>query len=219
MKKNKIEHTNEDQKLFRMIYPHMVRSFFLNGDITIDDLNDKVVLNKKLQELNKRSIYNVIIDHTSDLMTTAKTFRNANEVNKAKLFYATYFEHLLNGLIVNQCVKNRLDNKTINEIIRAVNIIGKLTWLTKLLKLPGIADNHKKVLLKLTDDRNAFVHYKHNPAPDKINHNDEEQITKELNEIERALTYFKRHISTIKFKGEKTKFEEALRKNRKTINT
>ena len=43
-----------------------------------------------------------------------------------------------------------------------------------MLDIPIIIDKHKKIILKLSDDRNAFVHYKFNTEPDEVEINKEE---------------------------------------------
>jgi hypothetical protein len=105
----------------------------------------------------------------------------------------------------------KINSKITNDIIRSVNFIGKLTWLPAILRLPLIRETHKKIILKLADDRNAYVHYKHNPDPEDLQDN---KINAEFIQIEKSITYFKKYVARILFNGEKGKLENQLNRKR-----
>jgi hypothetical protein len=212
---NDKEIKEQEENLANVFFEKLVHSLFKDGTLTISDFDDEKKLLKKLHGINNKTEYQIVIDHTEDLLKTARKFNKTGNTNNAKIFYATYFEHQLNGIINELCIKKSINNKETNNIIRSVNLIGKLTWLPLLLGIPQIAIKHKNVILKLAGDRNAYIHYKHNPEPDEIDENDEQKQQDDIKEIEKTITYFKKYISRTFYKNQKTQLENKLKKRKR----
>ncbi len=211
---NDKEIKEKEESLSKIIIESVIQSLFKDGTFTLSDLEDKNKFWKKFKDINKKAEYQIIIDHTDSLISSARQFNEADDFNKAKVFYATYFEHQLNGLINKLCQRKSIDKKEINNIIRSINIIGKLTWLPLILEIPKISIKHKNVILKLAEDRNAFIHYKHNPEPDEQNANHKEKQQDDIKQIERTIIYFKKYTSRILYKNQKTQINKKLKREK-----
>ena len=198
-----------EKKLIESVY----KSLFKNGDFTLSDLNDKEKFRKKILEINKKADYQIVVDYSDNLINNAKEFIEKGDFNNAKIFYATYFEHQLNRIINELCYRKSISKKEINNIIKSINLIGKLTWLPLILGIPKISIKHKNVILKLAEDRNAFIHYKHNPEPNERNENFEQKQHEEVIKIEKTITYFKKYTSRLLYNNQKIELEKKL-KNR-----
>ncbi len=187
----------------------LIESYFKDGLLTIEDIKNKETLFDKLRKITKQRSLEVIRDHTDDLIFTAKSYAKSKDFDKAKLFYATYFEHELNKIILETCKKKNIERKYINDVVKSVNLAGKLTWLPALLGIPHISNKHKNIILKLADDRNAYIHYKHYPMPDKFSEWKEDDPN-ELQQIEKTVTYFRSYATRILFGGQKTTMNKVL---------
>ncbi len=200
--------------LSRTVFKSAVYSLLNDGILTIDDVNDKATLSKKLLLNLKKIRFEIVVDHADNLLETAKSFKNNGDINKAKLFYATFIEHELNKIIVHVCERKNLDRKTINEIIKSINIIGKLTWFPTLLGIPKITDKHKKVVLKMSDERNAYIHYKHNPSKESESVSEREKGHIEVEQIIKTISYFRQYSSRIIFDKRKGLIDSLLKKTK-----
>lgn len=200
-----------DEKLSKKVLDSVIRTLLKAGTLTLDDLKDNNKLRKKLLAINKKVEWGIVIDHTNSLLTTAKMFCDKKDFNNAKLFYATYIEHELNRIIVELCRRKKIDTKAANEIIKNTTMIGKLTWLPLLFEIPQVLDKHKNVLLKLSDDRNAYVHYKHNALPESDDGGDEQKSLMEMKNILQSIAYFKKYSSRILFNKKKTHVDKLLK--------
>jgi len=213
---NDNEIKEKEESLSKILIERVIQSLFKDGTLTLSDLEDKKKFWKKFQDINKKAEYKIVIDHTDSLISSARQFNEADDINKAKVFYATYFEHKLNEIINELCRRKSINKKEINNIIRSINLIGKLTWLPLILEIPKISIKHKNVILKLAEDRNAFIHYKHNPEPDEQNANYKEKQQDDIKQIEKTITYFKKYTSRILYNNQKTKINKKLKKGKLT---
>ncbi len=208
---NDINLKEQQEKLTEVLIESVIKSHFKDGSLTLSDFGDKEKFWNKILELNKKAEYQVIVNHTDNLINNARHFNEIGEVNNAKIFYATYFEHELNRIINELCQRKSINKKETNNIIKSINIIGKLTWLPLILGIPKISVQHKNVILKLADNRNAYIHYKHNPEPNELNVNQKQNIQEDIKQIEKTITYFKKYSSRILFNNQKTKLEKELK--------
>lgn len=212
MKEKEIKELEES--LSTMFFDKLVHSLFKDGTITISEFDNKEKLLEKILKINAKTEYKVVVDYKEDLLNTARQFNELGKVNNAKIFYATYFEHQLNGIIDELCTLKSINKKEINNIIKSINLAGKLTWLPLILEIPKISVKHKNVILKLAGERNAFIHYKYNPEPDEIETNEKQKEQEDIVKIEKTITYLKKYTSRVLYKNKKTELETKL-KNRK----
>jgi hypothetical protein len=100
------------------------------------------------------------IDHRRSLLEQARSFSRDDEHQLACLVYATWVEHWLNSAIAHQAKRKGLEEGDVVTIIREASVRAKVSWLPKVLGLKPIAKHHVAAITKLTEARNAFVHYK-----------------------------------------------------------
>lgn len=193
----------------------VIESLYQTGEITDEDLLDWEKLKKKMLALtNKNILFEMVVDHRDSIIDTARKYKKEKNYEYATLFYAIFFEHTLNSIIKRVCSRNGIDKKTTNEIIKGVNIDGKLNWLPKLLKIPEINKAHKSLIRKNADDRNAFVHYKFNPMHDDPKVEKQEALNRiaNIDNLEKSVTYIKKYESRITYGNKKGVFKKNLKK-------
>ncbi|MBS2210905.1 hypothetical protein KEM09_05815 [Carboxylicivirga mesophila] len=206
------------RKLADDIVLSITESFYANGVFNDDDIKDSESHFKALKRiLDEGGIDNLsmTVDHTDSLTSKARHYKKNNELDYARIFYATYFEHQVNDLIDLYCRRNKIDNKNRLSIIQSVNIWGKFTWLLELMNYPKFNKNHLNTIKNLADSRNAFVHYKWKEDPDfhsDINlEAEQKKIEDEFKRIENAVKYFRNYCSKIKFNGKKNHLKKLIK--------
>lgn len=204
-----------DSKFSKKILHSITESLYASGIFTDDDIKDKeshVLALKRL--LDNGSIGGITVDYTQSLTAKARRYKNSNELDYSRIFYATYFEHEVNGLIHLYCLRNKIDNNTQTAIIQSVNIWGKFTWLLQLMNYPIVNKNHLNTIKALADSRNSFVHYKWKDDPDfhsiPDSKKEQDKIDSEFDRIEKAVKYFRKYCSKIMFKGNKSKIKKLI---------
>jgi len=200
-------------KLAKEIVSSIVHRLYAQGDLADKDIKEKDALEKKMRHIIDSGLkFAIVIDYQDTILGQARHFKNKNEHNYAKLFYATFFEHSINGIIENECRKKKLSQKTKNEVLRKVNLDDKFGWMRELFQLPKFSDKHFKTIIKLADNRNAFIHYKYPPRPGELSDldNEKEIIDQEFDDIEKAVRYMKTYDSRIKFKGKKAQLKKII---------
>jgi len=131
-----------------------------------------------------------IIDHTKDLLQTARSYYSNEQYELSNLFYALWFEHWINDLIISAALRKGIEQKVIKQIIRDTDLFrGKTSWLLELLDVPKLNKKHLERIKKIIESRNSFVHYKWqriNTENDKPS-----EITKSnLMDIDKTIKYF-----------------------------
>lgn len=102
----------------------------------------------------------IIYNHLNELLKEAREFVSKKNYELATLIYSTWFEHRVNDLVITGLQRSNTTESNIAQIVREVQIRGKLTWLLPLVGLPELDQSKIKPLLDLTEIRNRFVHYK-----------------------------------------------------------
>jgi hypothetical protein len=123
------------------------------------------------------------------------------------MFYALYFEHMINAIIDLAMTKKSISKKYKTEILRRTDNQGKYSWLLVLLGLPEFNDKHRKLILNVVDERNAFAHYKWNTTFDEEK---EKKLFELLVACKKSVKYIKSYESRIGFSGQKNKLKKVL---------
>ncbi|MFT3844059.1 MAG: hypothetical protein QM725_03325 [Lacibacter sp.] len=206
-------------KLAKSILPDFINSLHKEGIISESDLSDKKIVFEKLRGYmakNKGNInWEIFVDHRETLIKVAETEIKKGHFEFAVALYATFIEHTLNRIVHLACSSKKIDNKIQTEIIRSVNIIGKCTWLIKLLDLPTIRQENVKTILSISDERNAYIHYKWKPETDtdKIPDLDKEKKEEDekIKKIKSLLRYLKTYETKLEYKGKKKHIDKIVR--------
>jgi len=153
----------EESKILKLI----VDALYKDGLLTDEDLQNRDTLKDKVFKLLPDVHFDFVLDHTSDLVSTARAFGKKGEVDKAIMFYSTFFEHTLNDIIINACKRRKISKKNISEILKYSSLHSKTGWLLHLLEVPSILESHRKIISKVAEHRNSYVHYKYSPDDEK----------------------------------------------------
>ncbi len=201
------------EKFTKKLVKSIVESYYKIGLLKDDDIKDSVSIRKALKKIiSSGGVGGMVIDHRDTLLKNADYHLSKDNFDLAKVFYATFFEHFANSIIDIYCQRNKIDEKSKKEIIRSTSLDSKLSWLLMLFRFPKIKDNYFKIIRKLSDDRNAYIHYKWSANPEfDLEPSDliakDQNIRQELIEIKKVVRYIKAYESRISYKGKKEKIK------------
>lgn len=156
--------------------------------------------------------FEISIDHTDRLLKEARKALQDDRLSISSLFYATYFEHKINHLVVKASRRQKLPNVTIKQLLREVNLRGKCTWLFKLLALKEVAKQHQDTINEISEARNAFVHYKWPVEDDDPMQSDrkDREFRQRLNKAEKVVQYLRRFEETQIYNGQRSQVRKAI---------
>lgn len=209
-KKSGQHHRDKDLDAYQI----MVNSYIAQGIFTQEDLADPEYIEYHISEDIREGIVKLVIDHRDDLLEKAKYYQKKGSNNYAILFYALFFEHSINGLISLAMQRKKLSANAKMQLIRSANILAKFTWVLELLDLPAFKSKHFKCVMRASELRNAFVHYKF-VGVSIDDDRDDDSLEEFLQEIRKTATYMKRYESRVLYSGEKSN----IRKKVKTLRT
>ena len=163
-------------------------------------------------EWSKRYEMVPVIDFKPNLLARARGFKRHHENHQAILYYATWFEHWINGILIRRL--RSLDEREITQMIRDVSLRGKFTWLLALVHGRRIPQKYVKAILEVAEFRNKFVHYKYKA----INNDDPDEEEAKLKHVQRTAETAVRYLQTFEerhfFKGAVRGLLKKLRKGR-----
>lgn len=137
-------------------------------------------------------------DFRHNLLTRARTFKRGRNSHEAILYYATWFEHWINGVLLRGI--GSLREREANQMIRDVSLRGKYSWLLALTHGKRLPERHVKAILQICDLRNEFVHYKFKIA-DVDSREEEERLRSAHGAAEKAVRYLQEFEERHFFKG------------------
>lgn len=204
---NKHHFKNLENKLTKELVKSIIQSLYATEVLSDEDLKDNKSLANAFKNIFKDGDISVIIDHRGGILEQAKKYQKLGSYEFSRIFYATYFEHSINSIIENYCSRRKISLNSQTEIIKNVNLWGKLTWMLEILNLPKFNKVHLKTIKILADNRNAFIHYKWKPS-DEFDKNFDREIENkiilsEFEQIQKAVIYFKKYEAKVMFNGKK----------------
>jgi hypothetical protein len=143
----------------------------------------------------------IMADHKQTLLDQAAHFEKLDK-QISLVFFATFFEHAINEMILHACNKKPMKEEDILKVIRNVNLDGKFTWLGQLLGFPKINNSHLKTILTVSEARNFYLHYKFNEDLDKKY----TYHTVDISLVKKTVTYIKSIKTKFIYGGKKNKF-------------
>ncbi|MGG2468705.1 hypothetical protein ACOV1W_13255 [Paraclostridium bifermentans] len=179
-----LELNEKDKEYGPIVIRKLVTTLVKYGLLNINDMDRNEILGETLNLIEDMD-FKFVLDYKDTILDNARKFRMNNEIQLSYLLYATWFEHWINEMISILAGRKDLNDKEIYEIIRNISIRGKYTWLLKLFEFEEIDEKHLKLIFKLIELRNAFVHYKWNEKNDDLK--DKEAIVME--NIEETVEY------------------------------
>jgi len=155
----------------------------------------------------KDNKWDFVDDHRSSIISEARRFQEAGKPMLACILYAVAIEHWINGLIFVFGERAKLSSEEIEMVIRETNIRAKMTWLSRLLRLPPINDTHIKLIIHLFELRNSYVHYKWKGRSDELAMKQTVDLEKTLSRVGSAIRYLKEYETRHVFHGVKLKVQ------------
>jgi hypothetical protein len=194
MKSNLVPKKSEIAKLQEKFGKELVdglcRQFLEEGIVNPNGkTGDEVIKELMIETLkwSKQRPMMMAIDHKSGLLKQARAFAKEEAFEESFLFYATWFEHWINGVLTRR--SRKLDEDGRRQMLRETSLKGKFRWLLPILHSAEVPRSHLNTIIRIAEMRNSFVHY-------KFVMDDVEEWSKKDSE---ALIDIKRAEQTIKF--------------------
>lgn len=214
--KSKTAHTSPISKDMeqngREILAELYISLLGTGQIATDGKNEDQLyleLVQRAKEWSERQPIRMSRDFRPDLLKQARTLKRRNQLNEASLYYATWFEHWINSFYDRKA--NALDENEFRQMIRDVNLRGKFTWLMTLVVGRRIPDRHLRAVVRVSDLRNEFVHYKFKPVDVEKSEDEFEQLRQAHKAAEMAVRYLQEFETRHFYKGAACRLLKNLR--------
>lgn len=153
--------TRRHREFGRKFVNMLCRQFLEEGIVEPDGKTEEQVLKELLDEVlkwSKQKPMMMSIDHKSGLLRQARQFAKSEKFAEAFLFYATWFEHWINGVLTRRLPKLSEDMR--RQMLRDTNLKGKFKWLLPLIHEVEIPSQHLNTIVRIAEIRNSFVHYK-----------------------------------------------------------
>ena len=123
---------------------------------------------------------------------------NPNYPIASLILYATWFEHTLNAISIRQGLLRGLTANQVDAMVRDASIEAKLGWLAQLLGLPPFDESARSRVIRLTNVRNQYVHYKwrgYLPADHELQMRDLRESIANIDPIlDYFLSYYRTHL-------------------------
>lgn len=205
----------EMKKLGESITQYLVTDAVLNFDIDPRGKSEKELHKEILSYIKyivtEKPKIEIIVDHRISILKESRRFLKQDKKEFACIFYAIWFEHWINNLIVIYGKRNRLQQEEIVQIIRESNARSKFSWILKLLEAPKLMEKHRLLVLRLFDLRNSYVHYKWKGNVDDEDDKQEKDLINTLGEIENTIKYFNQYESKYFYHSSKKKIRKLLK--------
>jgi hypothetical protein len=172
-----------------------------DGHIDIKGKNEEQIMGEVLKSAlrwSKLRPMMMSIDFKGDLLTRARSFKRSGKEHEAILYYATWFEHWINGILLRGL--RSLDERERCQMIRDVGLRGKFSWMPAFIHGKRFPQKHINAVLKICDLRNEFVHYKYKMV-DADDDSDESRFKEAHKMAESAIRYFLKFEERHFFKG------------------
>lgn len=148
------------------------------------------------------SLPGVQLDHGRSLLAEAIAHRKRGRHDFAIMFYATWVEHWVNGMILVGATRMGLEPAEARQFLRETRLPSKVGHLWTLLFGEPLPDGVGGKIAKVAKARNDFIHYKWEGFP--VDEDDDrghlqqvaalaDELVNELNEVEERIVFSGRH--------------------------
>ncbi len=199
-----------EEKIARLMMHNLAEQFFLGGEIATEGKSEKEIFEqviKKVKNLLRRKVeFTLTTDYKKSLLQKARKEFELKNFELSALFYATYFEHHINMIIVNACRKKKLNEYEVTQILKQNNLPAKSSWILKVLCGKNLLKKHAATINEISEIRNAFIHYKWLPEKEEKDKENKRKIEK----AESVVRYLKTFESNVVFSKERTRIKKAI---------
>jgi len=154
--------SQEMDQIGRQVIASLYEALIADGHIHPEGKSEDQIIaevRKAARKWSNRRPMLVGVDFRSDLLTQARRLRRRGKLHEAILYYATWFEHWINRVLTRNL--RSLNDREARQMLRDVSLRGKFTWLLGLVHGKQIPERHIRAILRVSDVRNEFVHYKY----------------------------------------------------------
>lgn len=212
----------KDQAFLRRLGSHLASQFALqaihDGNISVEGKDDKEIVAEVATQLKsliekKRLGFKFQIDFSNHLLPQARRYLGEGQSELSALFYATYFEHRINWLIVEICRNKKINDSATRQLIREVNIRGKCSWVMTVLGHEPLKKKFIDDIGSIADIRNSFVHYKWpEKSFDVEQKNKDQKVRAAVARAESAIRYLTRLTDKRFYKNHAPRIRRILKK-------
>jgi hypothetical protein len=180
-----------DQSIYQRFFAHYLDDLFhqLVEEGSIDVANktvDEVYCEFRVFVAEESSLrvedggdLRVAFDFRNELLAQANQAAQDGHHGLALTFYAIWLEHVINGLLITALGKQGYSEGIIKPLIKELKLRTKMSSLWAIASLTPFDDEALKNVERISEQRNAFVHYKWTGY--------EESVRARLSSQERAL--------------------------------
>ena len=205
----------ESKRLGQALAQHYLYSLIAGGYIDPRGKSDDVLRDELKAYVQKAVESNalsktLVISYDESLVIQARGFAKARSYEQACLFYATWFEHWINHLLLVGPRSRLLSLDEIKLLIRDTGLRAKYSCMPTILGLPRLSKAHIGTVFHLSELRNSFVHYKF--AATVVDAPERENAWKtDLDKVEKAVKYFRNYELKQVFKGQKSRAKKVIK--------
>jgi hypothetical protein len=170
------------------------------GDVDLSEMTDDEFRNRVRSELrdwtDSEIDIQLVIGHKDGLLDQARLHREQRETDYSIIFYATWIEHWFNSMFGWKAKVLGISGNDVERLMRQ-GIIDKAGVSWRLCFGTHFPEDLRKSILRISEKRNSFVHYKWRAVdPDDDRRAKElellelaESVVGELDELENQLMY------------------------------
>jgi hypothetical protein len=152
--------------ILQSLLPNILLQLVLNNKIDKAKIYDRNYLFSKVKDFSREiggdNIFYIVESH-KEFIDAANDAIKTNKNRIAIILIATAIENILNVEYSFLLRLRNFSNNDIYDIIRGNQIPAKIGWLMKLVFEIELEERFKKKILKITEIRNAIIHYKARP--------------------------------------------------------
>lgn len=204
-----------------VVVPQIALRLLRDGEIQVqgkprDQIVSEVASYLRSALSERQMTFAIGTDHAVRLLPEARRFLRLQEYELSALYFATYFEHRMNWLLVQICEAKRIDTATIKQLLREASMRAKCTWVMVLLGYGAIPREKLKSLEDINEIRNAFVHFKWptETADVHISQRVREQTLAKLKKAESIVRYLRKFEEAHLYNGQGRQLLSAFKKPR-----
>ncbi|MEV6300399.1 hypothetical protein AB0M02_13420 [Actinoplanes sp. NPDC051861] len=155
--------------------------------------------------------FHPIFDHQEKLLERAVTETNEGDDLIGIMFYATWFEHFINGILIRSLRRAGFAEDIYIPMIRTFNLQTKMASTWKLAGLPEVPAEMIRTLNLVTELRNGFVHYKWSALSPQAEEQQKTRLREATNQVASLVSYFKAVEDQFFWNGREAELIEAFR--------
>jgi hypothetical protein len=160
--------------------------------------------------------FHASIDHRDGLLDRAIGEAAAGHAEMSATLYAIWIEHFVNGIISRMFERRGHGDDVALPFIKELRLVSKVTALWRLLGLPALSEDEIKVMNRIIEFRNAFVHYKWSAKEAQAVDDRRAQVQSAINEAPRLISALQAAESFTYWNGRESElideFREGIKK-------